>query len=152
MYLDPSHPLNAQVLHHVRRVKQHDPRPIADPDDHPDPYMEAGSHPDVVARVWDQLGRSLPGDCRAMLYGGPALIESRSGVVIALAYGTQYAIRIPPDYRPHAIQAGCTLEQTWSTGGKTNLVEVLGDGWVFGNYAAAESKWLAQTYRAVAAR
>ena len=91
MHLDPSHPLNQQVLRHVKAVRQRNQVPIAGPDEHADPYMEAGSHPDIVARVWDQLGRSLPGDCRAMLYGGPALVDPHSGLIIALAYGTQYA-------------------------------------------------------------
>ena len=151
MYLDPSHPLNATVLRHIERVKHRDAVPISDPDDHPDPYMQAGSHPDIVERVWDQLGRSLPVDCRAMLYGGPALVEPRSGLVIALAYGTQYVIRIPQAYRAQALESGCSVEQSWTTGGKTNISETLGEDWVFGGYVSDESAWLAETCAAVAA-
>ena len=151
MYLDLSHPLNAQVLRHIEQAKHRDAVLISGPDDHPDPYMEAGSHPDIVERIWDQLGRSLPVDCRAMLYGGPALVEPGSGVVIALAYGTQYVIRIPREYRAQALEAGCSIEQSWTTGGKTNAAEALGDDWVFGGYLADEAAWLAETCAAVSA-
>jgi hypothetical protein len=39
-----------------------------------------GSHPDVVERLWKQLGPALPEDCR--------------GIVLALGMGTQYGLQL----------------------------------------------------------
>ncbi len=147
MKLDESHALNRLVLERLgdpKRVR-FDPRPIASPREHPDPYQEAGSHPDVVERVWDVLGASLPKNGRALVYGAPALVHPL-GVVMALAYGTQYALRIPEASLAWAAKAGCKTEQTWTGGGMTNIEDELGRGWVFGAWLEQEKAWLAQTY------
>ncbi|MFC1817139.1 hypothetical protein ACFL0M_14660 [Thermodesulfobacteriota bacterium] len=60
--------------------------PMVSPDKHSDPYMEAGSHPEIVERVWDALGSSLPVDCRAIVYSAPAL------VLLAILLYDQYQI------------------------------------------------------------
>jgi hypothetical protein len=143
--LDDTHPLNQGVLKHLR--ENHAGKdPISTPDSHPDPYLRAGSHPDVVSRVWETLGGALPTDCRAIVYGTPALVQSRSGVVLALAYGTAYVIRIPNDIVSEAIKAGCKIEQTWSGGYKTNVQELLGFGWLFGCWEKEETNWLLTAY------
>ncbi|MCC6487462.1 MAG: hypothetical protein IT364_08170, partial [Candidatus Hydrogenedentes bacterium] len=96
MKLDTAHPMNRLAIEYFRHREDRSPAPppLAAPNEHPDPYMGAGSHPDIVERVWDVLGASLPRDCRALVYGTPALVHPAVGVVIALAYGTQYAIRV----------------------------------------------------------
>lgn len=149
MTLDESHAMNRLVLTHLRDSKRpcFGPAPITSPSKHSDPYMEAGSHPDIVERVWDELGKAFPADCRALVYGTPALVHPRAGVVLALAHGTQYAIRIPETLIATATQRGCKTEQTGSTGETTRITDVLGQGWVFGGWFDEESQWLASAYK-----
>src|SRR5215475_15877074 len=119
MRLDESHPMNQLVLKYLRG-REHlllKPEPILSWDEHPDPYTQAGSHPDVVERVCDVLGASLPVDCRALVYGTPALVYSREGVVLAVAYGTRYAIRVPDESINEALKVGRRTVQEWSGGG-----------------------------------
>lgn len=148
MTLDEAHAMNRLVLTHLRNPKrsQFRPAPITSPSKHPDPYAEAGSHPDIVERVWEELGRAFPADCRALVYGTPALVHPKAGVVLALAYGTQYAIRVPEALIATAVQRGCKTEQTWNTGETTQITDVLGQGWVFGAWADEEKQWLASAY------
>lgn len=148
MKLDESHPLNRAVIQHVRRNLPPEDRgkPLAAPESHPDPYREAGSHPDIVEWLWDQLDAALPNDCRALFYGAPALIHPETGVVMALAYGTQYIIRVPDDAIPEALEAGCRIENVWSNGEKTDLEQELSAGWLFGCWSAREKRWLNRFY------
>lgn len=68
--------------------------------------MQLGSHPDIVSRIWDELGNSLPLDCKAIVYGNPALVNPQNGIILALGYGTRYAIRIPEKYIEAAFKCG----------------------------------------------
>jgi hypothetical protein len=148
MRLDEGHPLNAGVLRHLRdRQAGHGAPPVAGRGSHPDPYMKAGSHPDVVERVWDVLGPALPADCRALVYGAPALVHPVEGIVLAVCFGTRYAIRVPLDSYQAALAAGCTTEREQPGGVTTTLHDDLGPGWVFGGWASGEKQWLAQAYR-----
>jgi hypothetical protein len=143
--LDESHNLNLGVLKHLRETHGGN-YPISSADSHPDPYMRAGSYPDIVSRVWETLGGALPVDCRAIVYGTPALVHPINGVVLALAYGTAYVIRIPNDILIEAIEAGCKVERRWSNGTTTNIQELLGYGWLFGCWEKKETLWLLATY------
>ena len=58
-------------------------------------YWECGAHPDIVERVWDQLGKLLPAECRQVVLGSPPLAHPDSGVLLAVAIGTQYGLRLP---------------------------------------------------------
>lgn len=147
MKLDESDPRNATLLAHLREREgpRFDPRPILSPADHPDPYMEAGSHPDIVERVWDRLGDALPTDCRALVLGRPALVEPTRGIVLALAYGTAYAIRVPDEKLEDALARGCRAEERWSGGGATRAEQAFGRGWVFGGWLDDEAEWLAES-------
>jgi len=148
MRLDEKHPLNQLVLRYLedRKRIRFNPEPIIYPDNHSDPYIKAGSHPEIVERLWDNLGSSLPVDCRALVYGTPALVHPVLGVVFALGYGTAYAIRIPNESIQEALVVGCMRELKWSDGEKTLIEEELGKDWVFGSWAAEEKQWLAQVY------
>ena len=149
MRLDDAHPMNTRVLRHLsaRARSGAGAGPLTPPGDHPDPYMGAGSHPDIVERVWDVLGSSLPVDCRALVHGTPALVHPMQGVVLAVCYGTRYAIRVPADALQAALDAGCATEHEWAGGGRMRIDEELGAGWVFGCWAESEKRWLAQAYR-----
>lgn len=149
MRLDETHPLNAGVLRFLRGPGRIGwvGEPLIKPDQHPDPYMRAGAHPDIVQRLWDTLGPSLSADCRALVYGTPVLVHPDQGVVLAVSIGTQYAIRVPPELQQAAFEIGCSTEQTWAGGEVTKIEEALGRGWVFGCWADEEKQWLAQLFR-----
>lgn len=148
MHLDEQHPLNQPLLDRLRERKggRAGINPIAAPTAHADPYTGAGSHPEIVERVWDEFGGSLPADCRALVYGTPALVEPRSGVVIAMAFGTAYALRVPARSIAEALAAGCQAERKWTGGGSTVAREEFGEGWLFGAWVAVEADWLRQCY------
>ena len=153
MRLDEQHPLNTKVLGYLsarRKLSQHSHDPILAPDQHPDPYMGAGSHPEAVERVWDDLGGALPADSRALVHGTPALVHPVAGIVLALAFGTEYAIRVPADTLAQALRLGCTDKQTWTGGGETRIREVLGEDWLFGGWSDEEKQWVARLYRELA--
>jgi len=151
MRLDESHPMNQFVLKYLRGRKHllFKPEPLLSLDEHVNPYTQAGSHPDIVERVWDVLGASLPVDCRALVYGTPALVHPREGVVLAVANGMRYAIRVPDESIHAALKVGRQTVQEWSGGGMTKLEEEFGHVWVFGAWVEEEKEWLARVYESL---
>ncbi len=143
MKFDENHTLNEKIVTHKKKPGV---PAIGLPESHPDPYMRLGSHPEIVQRIWDDFGETLPEDCRAIIYGTPALVEPISGVVFAMSYGTAYAIRVPTQLIDMAYKAGCKAEKAWTGGGKTIIEEALGYGWVFGAWLDAESQWVIDVY------
>jgi len=111
-----------------------------------DPYMDAGSHPDCVERVWDAIGATLPQDCRFVIRGHAVLAHPVSGFVFAMPYGTQYAMWIPEPQHADAVASGLVPTNTWSTGDTTDLTAELSDGWLFGDYKVEEVAWVAAAY------
>ena len=143
MYLDETHSMNQPLLNNMRRRKQRvTVKPIVSPDMTSDPYMQAGSHPDIVARIWNDLGAVLYEDRQAIVYGSPALVHPEAGIVLAVAYGTSYLIRVPAESIQNALKIGCLIEKEWSDGSRTDVVAEMGPGWVFGCWAEEEKRWL----------
>lgn len=151
MTLDESHVLNQGVISYLQNSKgvRYLPDPIIDPDMHPDPYWNAGSHPEIVERIWDYFGSFFSNDCKAVVYGTPTLVHPKSGIVFAMAFGTEYAIRIPEKSMLDARRAGCRIEQNWTGGGTTNLENELGKDWVFGCWSNEEQNWLTTIYESL---
>jgi hypothetical protein len=145
MKLDDANPDNLLLIAHRRNLNPR-AQPLAFPESNPYAYMNLGSHPDIVERVWVGLNSGLPVDCRAIVYGAPALVHPNAGVVFAMAYGTRYVLRIAEAFLPVALARGCTPEQTWSGGAKTDIGALFGPEWLFGNWIQEESKWLFATY------
>lgn len=134
------HPANAGVVRSLCRRSGGAAWVVA-PDVVRDPYAGCGSHPDIVERVWEQLGRELPPTSRRILCGCPVLVHPDTGMVLAVCYGTQYCLRVPEDRRAAAMLAGCTTSHRWSTGEVTDLGEEFGPDWLFGCWAREEAEW-----------
>jgi hypothetical protein len=145
--LNDHHPKNRQVLQYLSRRWKKEAPSLLPPDQVKDPYYGQGSHPDIVERVWDQLGKALPVDCRCLVCGTPALVHPASGVILAICNGTQYNLRLPADAMQEAMQRGVRLETQWSTGEVMNAVEVLGPNWIFGGWLNEELRWCLEAYR-----
>jgi hypothetical protein len=110
------------------------------------PFHKSGTHPDVVERVWEELGFVLPRGSRCMLYGRPALADPATGVVFVVCFGTQYALRLPPDAIPKERRTKAWSTTRWSDGGTMNVQKALGPDWVFGRWKPVEAEWLRAVY------
>ncbi len=108
-----------------------------------------GTHPGVVDWLWDVLNPALPADSRYLVYDGPALVHPASGVILAVAIGTQYALRLAPDDLATAIAAGGERVHAFRSVGTTlDLTATLGPDWVFGLRDDREPLWLRASYEA----
>ncbi len=140
IHLSLDDPRNAGV-HHARNELKFPPciRPVESPRD---PYMNLGSHPDIVEHLWDQLGPVLTHDCRCIVFGTPGLVAPRSGILLAKAFGTQFILRIPREVMGEALRAGAKTKMTWGPNHVTDLVQEYGDDWIFGHWSKQEPEWL----------
>jgi hypothetical protein len=141
------HAANEGVVRYRERSPDRPPTPDVRPprsDGHD--YWKCGSHPDIVERVWDQLGRELPEASRVVVLGTPGLVHPESGVVIALALGTQYGLRLPIAAWAHGLPPGVVRTTTWSGGETMDIGETIGPDWVFGTWAPAEERWCRDAY------
>jgi hypothetical protein len=146
MIIDTATPANRGVLKYLSRGKKSQNTVLAAPNSVPDPYMRQGSHPDIVQRVWDEVGASLPVDCRCLIYGTPALIHDRTGVVIAICNGTRYNLRLTADDFREAMAKGARTRTRWSNGEEMDSLAELGSDWIFGGWFTEEGQWCRDTY------
>ena len=150
MFIDANHPLNQGVLQYLGRVGKSLSPVIAVPGSVTDPYMCQGSHPDIVERVWDELGGELHRKCRCLIYGTPSLIHNRSGLVIAICNGTQYNLRLTVGDFKTALSMGASTRNKWSTGQEMDSLIELGENWIFGGWRKEEMEWCQRVYSALA--
>ena len=137
----PAHRLNRGVLAYLGRNGRLPA--VSAPEGHPDPYLRAGSHPEVVDRIWDELGAAAPATRRCLLHGTPALVLRESGVVVAVALGTSYALRLAPPSLRSAVRSGAkTVHEFTTVSSVLDLGATFGDDWVFGSWHADEVDWL----------
>lgn len=115
---------------------------LMEPSSVPDAYYGCGSHPDVVEQVWDKLGSILPHDARCLFSGTPALVHRKKRVVLVLALGTQYGLRIPEQFREVALKKGAKTYIKWSgDSGDLDTERDLGSDWILGSYLDEEKIW-----------
>jgi hypothetical protein len=105
-----------------------------------------------VERLWDELGKQLPVECRQVVLGSPALVHPVSGVVLALAIGTRYGLRLPSRVLREGAATGAKTQTTWSAGGQMNIREEFGDDWIFGSWNSSEEAWCLEAFREQEAR
>lgn len=146
MIIDTTSPLNQGVLGYLSRGEKSQNVMLAAPDSVPYPHMTQGSHPDIVSRVWDELGVTLPGKCQCLVYGTPAMVHDSSGIIIALCNGTQYNLLLTAADFKEAIALGASTRTQWSNGTEMDSLEVLGPNWIFGGWLKEENLWLSNTY------
>ena len=131
-------PENCGVLRHLARGSG---KPLAaSPSAEKDPYYQCGSHPDIVERVWDQLGSELPSSVKWLVFGSPALVHERSGLVLAVALGTQYALRVPA--LELASASRLEVRHVYRGAGVVFDLSEFGPTWRFGAWDAREPDWV----------
>ena len=111
------------------------------------PYESLGAHPDLVARLWDELQARLPVDCRMIFCSAPALIHPATAVVFGFASGTHsYALRLPEREREAAVQAGATRVKHYPGRQPSFDLSEVGPEWVFCGWLPAEDEWCLAAY------
>lgn len=136
---------NLPVLEYLGKARPSIPVFMAR-EEHPDPYLRAGCHPDIVERIWDQIGAVLPVDCRCLVYGTPALVIPSSGNILALGMGTQYGLKLPGELGQAALDAGARKTTTWGVRQVMDIQDALGPDWLFGSWNSEELTWCALAY------
>ena len=114
-----------------------------------DPYWNLGSHPDVVGMLWDKLAAALPEDCRCIVFGSPALVAPRSGILLAKAMGTQSILRIPREAMDDAMRSGAKTKMIWAQSRVTDLSQEYGEDWIFNCSLKQRTSWLIAVYNFV---
>lgn len=156
------HPANRKLLEYLGakaraadppREREEDPAAVADP------YYTLGTHPEIVERLWDELGGQLPQKCRWVLYRNPVLVHPRTGVVFGFAGGSlTYALRLPPPAHAAAIRAGAATVHDYPAypelGVAASTFDLAGFGpeWVFGRWLKGEEDWCCAAYQYAAAQ
>jgi hypothetical protein len=106
------------------------------------PRNRFGSHPEIIEYLWDQLAARLPVDCRAVVYGTPALVGPQRGLLFAVALGTEYGLRLPPTEFALARASEAEVVHHYRTAGVTlDLAHRFGPAWVFGTFHRREPEW-----------
>jgi hypothetical protein len=138
---DLRQPANAALCRHLEGRGRTNLPPLARPHEVARPYDSLGTHPDLVARLWDEIAASLPADCRFVVFGTPALVRPDSGIVFGFAGGTHtYALRLPEAVRKEALAAGAERVMRYPRQAPFDL-DVIGPEWVFGAWLPGEGLW-----------
>jgi hypothetical protein len=137
--------MNLGVLRYLRQDADPASVPIVRPGPETDTWR-LGAHPDIVEHLWTRLNTALPLDGRFLVADTAALVHPDSGVILAVALGTQYAVRLTGGRLAEASGAGFETSHRFSTVGRTlDLATTFGEGWVFGRYDPREGEWLAES-------
>ena len=147
--MDPSgldHAANAALCRYLKGRGRTGLPALARPDEVPKQYETLGTHPDLVARLWDEIAAHLPADCRFVVFGTPALVPADSKIVFGFAGGTHtYALRLPEDTRQEAVLAGAERVKKYPLGGSLDL-ETIGREWTFCGWFKDEERWCLSAY------
>jgi hypothetical protein len=149
------HPANAKILayledpaHRRSSAAVAVERRSLSPGQVADAYEGLGAHPDLLERLWDQLGARLPLDCRRVVHGAPVLVHPRSGVIFGYCGGSlTYALRLPENERQAAIAAGAQRAREYPAYPALGVeasrldLDLFGVEWVFGGWFAEEDAW-----------
>ena len=144
-WVDPDHIDNYGPLHQRHRPGP----PVVEPADAVDTnvaYWQSGTHPDIVDRVWDRLGRELCPASRCRINGNPCLVHPWIGVILAVCYGTSYALRVPPEHAAAIPPDGRERVIVFSVGGPRDIQRQFGPDWLFGTFAANEINLLREVF------
>ena len=139
-------PKNKVICRYLRRRGRPDQAVIARPEEFSRPYETLGTHPDLVARLWDGITALLPRDCRFVVFGTPVLVRPDSQVVFAFAHGTHtYALRLPDLVRREALAAGASDRAVYPREPSLSS-KLIGPEWVFCRWLGGEEHWCLSAY------
>ena len=112
------------------------------------PYLDLGTHPELVKFLWKDITRLIDVDCRWIIFGTPALVNPQSSLVFAFAEGTQIcALRVPPQKYSEALLAGATKVVKYPAYPYLNIrasevdASSIGSDWLFVGGIKNEALW-----------
>jgi hypothetical protein len=140
-----AHPANTKVLACLARGGSGSPV-FSAWDSVAAPSYLCGRHPEIVERLWEQLGAALASDCRCLVHLIPALVQPRSGVILGIGLGTQWGVRVPGALVSAAIAAGAKTQTKWSGGKSMDIQPDLGEDGVFGRWRVDRVAWCRSLY------
>jgi hypothetical protein len=141
--------MNQGILRYLNWDPQNHQPLVASPESVKDPYSGQGGYPDIVLRVWNELGGSLPLDCRYLVYGSPVLDHQADGVILAVCNGTEYNLRLTPANILEAMANGIRTTTRWSDDREMDARPELGEGWIFGGWSQDEIRWCKNTFESL---
>jgi hypothetical protein len=140
--------VNARVVRYLERNPEVRGLPDARPPrENQRDYWECGAHPEIVERLWDQLGKHLPAECCQVVLGSPALVHPDSGALLAIAIGTQYGVCLPASALREGLPPGTRTQTVWAEGSTMDIQKDFGEGWIFGAWSPAEEVWCLEAFR-----
>lgn len=139
-----SHPANAGVIayldrHFIQAAPSGSPEG-ADP-------WHLGTHPDLIEIIWDKLPVKLPENCQWLVYGRPALVHPKNGLIFGIAAGTWVlALRLSEAER-RAVSAVAPQVVPYSDGARL-VPGQFGDDWAFIplTIGVREQRWCLRAY------
>ena len=144
----PDLPANAGLRRRLEPLNRRPDLPrLATPDQVAQPHYTLGTHPDLLARLWEEMQAALPTDCRAVFFGLPVLMHPDTGVVFGLAMGTHtYALRLPPREHAAALQAGADRIRHYPGNAPSIDLADIGPEWLFCRWYPDERAWCLAAY------
>ena len=146
--IDFNRPANRKLIEYLQSCNSHRHSPEQNPAGIDLRSSTLGTHPDILERLWGELGGVLPVKCNWILYGRPVLAHPRTGIVFGFAGGSlTYALRLPPEVRRAAIAAGAATRHDYPAYPQLQVsassldLEVFGPQWVFGAWLRDEPQW-----------
>lgn len=152
-------PANAGVLAWFRsrragpeRVERDPETESCAPTETKDPYLRLGAHPDLLSRMWGELGKTLPESCAWVVLGMPVLSHPHTGVIFAYAGGTSYMLRLAPGDLAAALAAGTPQQHQYpgvkSLGMPPTTLDLreIGPEWVMGGWRKPEPDWMRNAF------
>ena len=108
-----------------------------------------GTHPDLADRLWKEICTRLPEECGWVVYGRPALVHARTGIIFAFGGGTHtYALRLPAGTRAEARKVSPRRVVSYpGTQSRFDLdLDQLGEEWILGGWFQDEESWCLAAY------
>ncbi|MDB5388551.1 MAG: hypothetical protein JWM11_4197 [Planctomycetaceae bacterium] len=103
-------------------------------------YLEdsngTGLHPDVLDRLIELA--AVSGCDRVSVRGIRLLVHRATGVIVGCGLGTDYCLRVAGVPKG----AGGRWSIRWTDGGRLNVRNAFGSGWIVGGFHDGEAEWL----------
>ncbi len=112
----------------------------------PDAYSGCGCHPDIVEYLWGRIGVVLPADCRGLVYGTPALVHNKTGIIFAIGFGTICCLRLTGELGAEAVKAGAETIRKLQPEGRLDTQRELGVDWFLGPITPIQPIWSKRLY------